>query len=151
MARVRRDRPNGLLLGIEAIGVEANILAPESLFEAPLQVLRLPPQLAAVGRIVQDIEHLGHAQPGIVDIALQLAESLRLCDLSTVGIHDGVARVLPSHVLVALRRSSPVFLEPIAVDVSVPVDPLETPEGNVAAGAKQTLIARPPPGLVKSD
>src|SRR5690349_18534983 len=135
MAGVRRDRADRLLVGIEAERIEAEVLAPEARLERRLERARLRPQPRRARRLVERIEDLRHPHPRIEHVALELAERLRLRDLTPVGIHDGVEGVLPAHVVVPLRGARAVLLEAVAVDVAVAVDPVEAAERRLPMGA----------------
>src|SRR5207302_3727 len=103
--------------------VEAEILAPEALLEPGPELGRLPAQLARPRRLAQRVVDLRHPHPRVEDVALQLAERLRGADLAAVGVHHGVAGVLPPEVLVPDLAPRLVLLEPVAVGVAVAVDP----------------------------
>src|SRR5439155_23997157 len=123
VAGVGGDRPDGLLLGIEREGVEAEVLAPELRLERRPERTRLGAQPRRALRLAEDVEDLRHAHPRVEDVALELAQRLRLPDLAAVGVDDRVDRVLPPHVLVALRGARPVLLEAVPVEVTVALDP----------------------------
>ena len=94
---------------------------------------------------------LRHPHPRVEDVALELAERLRRVDLAAVGVHHGVARVLPPEVLVALVAPRPVLLEPVAVEIAVAVDPLEAALGDGPVAVEERVVAEPPPRLVERD
>src|SRR5205809_439363 len=85
----------------------------------------------------------GRAMPLVEHVTLQLAQRLRLLDLTAVGIHHRVARVFPTHVFVAKRRAGLVFLEAVAVEIAVAIDPLEAALGHVAVLAEEPIISEP--------
>src|SRR5262245_50330448 len=151
MAGVGCDSSDGSLVGIEPERIEAEILAPERRLEGRLQDARFRPQLRRARRLAERVEDLRHAHPRIEDIALQLAERLRLRDGTAVGIDDRVPGVFPAHVLVALRGARPVLLKPVAVEVAVAVDPVETAQRRVAMRLQERLVAEPLPRLVQYD
>src|SRR5947199_1649291 len=151
MAGVGGDRPDGLLLWIERERVEPEVLAPEFRLERRTEGARLGTQPGRALRLGERIEDLRHAQPRVEDVALELAQRLRLPDLAAVGIDDRVDRVLPAHVLVALRGARPVLLEAVAVEVAGAVDPLEAAERRLPVLAKQRIVAQPLPRLVQDD
>src|SRR5262245_32869897 len=96
-------------------------------------------------------EDLGRPQPGVEDITLELAESLWLLNLRAIGINDGIAGVLPTHVLVAPRGPSLVLLKAVAIEIAVAVDPLEAPDRDVAELSENVIITHPFPCLVEED
>src|SRR4030095_10149823 len=149
VAGIGGDRRNRLLRGIERERVEAHVLAPELLLERRPQRLRLGTQAGGTFPLSECLEDLRHAHPGVKHVALELAERLRLSDLASVGIDHRVARVLPAHVLVALRRARLVLLEPVAVEVSVAVDPIEAAERRLPVLAQQRVVAEPLPRLAQ--
>ena len=55
--------------------VEAQLFVPEGFVEMGEQRSGFRTQLLRAVRFAERIEHLGHAHPGIVDIALKLTES----------------------------------------------------------------------------
>src|SRR6516162_11305744 len=114
MPGVGGDRQHLLLLAIEREDVEAQLLIPEGLIEPFEQRSSLPSQLLGSVRLAKRIEYFGHTQPGIIDIALQLAQRLRPPYQRPVRINHAVSRILPAHVLVTDRRAGLVFLESIA-------------------------------------
>jgi hypothetical protein len=148
MPRVGRDGPDLLFVGVESVGVTPDLLTPEPLLEARPEACRFPAQVGCPPGVSQRVEHLGHAHPGVEHVSLQLAERLRLLDLTAVRIHDRVARVLPADVLVSQGAPGSVLLEAVAVEVPVMVDPLEASERDVAVLAQEALVARPLPRLV---
>src|SRR6516164_6389360 len=123
MSSIGCDGQHLLFVAIERIGVEAQLFFPEYLVEASKEITRLRAQFPRAVRFAERVENLGHADPGAVDIALELTERLRPFDERTVGIHDGIARILPAHVLVTDRRARLVLLKPIAIAIAVVVDP----------------------------
>ena len=84
-------------------------------------------QLQRAVRLAERIEHLGHAHPGVVDVALELTEGLGPFDQRAIGIDDAITRIFPAHILVTDRRAGLIFLEPVAVAVAIIVDPVEAP------------------------
>src|SRR5437763_875854 len=132
-------------------GVELEVLAPAFRLERRTEGARLGTQPGRALRLGERIEDLRHAQPRVEDVALELAQRLRLPDLAAVGIDDRVDRVLPAHVLVALRGARPVLLEAVAVEVAGAVDPLEAAERRLPVLAKQRIVAQPLPRLVQDD
>ena len=115
----------GALLAIEAVGIEPLRLVPEHGVEPGEQRVRLCCQGRRLLWLVHRQEHLGHAAPGRVDVALQLTQRFRANDLAAVRIDHRVAAVLPADVLIALAGPRAIFLEPVAVAVAVPVDPVQ--------------------------
>ena len=76
MAGIGRDRQHLLFLAIERIGVKAEFFVPEGLVKAVEQRTGLRAQRLRAVRLAERIEHLGHTDPGIVDITLQFTERL---------------------------------------------------------------------------
>ena len=72
-------------------------------------------------------------------------------DLASVGVHDRIERVLPTHVFVALRTARAVLLETICVEVTMIVHPGQALLGSIEVFAQQRLIAGPEPRLVQHD
>jgi hypothetical protein len=66
---------------------------------------------------------LGHAQPSVVDVTLQFTESFGAAHECTVRVHYGISRILPRHILVARFRPRLIFLESVAVAITVFIDP----------------------------
>ena len=60
-------------------------------------------------------------------------------------------RIFPVHVFTALRGAGFVFLEAIAVEVAVAIDPFRAAQRHVAVLADQCVVAGPFPGLVQQD
>src|SRR5438094_3318701 len=149
VADVGGDRPHGLLLGVERERIEPEVLAPEPGFEGGAQSTGLAAQRDRPLGLAERVEHLGHPEPRVEDVALELAQRLRRRHLAAVGVDDRVARIPPAHVLVALRRARPVLLEAVPVEVSRLVDPLEAAERRLAVLAEQRVVAEPAPRLVE--
>ncbi len=91
MSGVGRHAQDRLLLAIQGEGVEAGRLVPERLVEALEQRRGLAAQLAGALVVPTGLEDLGHAQPGVVDVALQLAEGLGPLDQRAVRIDQRLA------------------------------------------------------------
>src|SRR6516162_8363061 len=151
MPGVGGDRQHLLLLAIEREDVEAQLFIPEGLIEPFEQRSGLLSQLLGSVRLAKCIEYFGHTQPGVVDVTLQLAESLWSLYQRPVRINHAVSGILPAHVLVTDRRAGLVFLETIAVAVAVVVDPGQTSLGGIKMTFQQRLVAGRPPRGVKGD
>jgi len=76
MSGIGGDGQYLLLLAVERVGVEAELLIPEGFVEMVEQGSGFGAHCLRAVRVAESIEHLGHTYPGIVDIALQLAECL---------------------------------------------------------------------------
>src|SRR5436305_10127048 len=109
MPGVGCDGAHRLLLRVESIRIAAEILAPEVLFKLELQCSGLPTEARCTFRLTERVEDFRHAHPGVEDVPLELAERLGLPDLTAVGIHDRIRRILPAHVLVTLGRTCSVL------------------------------------------
>ena len=120
---IGRDGQHLLLLAVQHVGVEAVSSSQKSSLNCSNSVAAFSRSAVARSLVAERVEDLGHAQPGVVDIALQFAQRLRPPHRRAVGIDHGIAGVLPRHVLVADRRARLVFLEAVAVAIAVVVDP----------------------------
>src|SRR5262249_214763 len=118
-------RQDLLLVAVERIDIEAQFLVPESVIEPLEQRGSLGTQLLRTIWFAERIESFGHADPSIVNVALELAQRLRSLHQRAIRIHDRIAGILPGHVLVADRRVRLVLLKSVAVAVAVFVDPGE--------------------------
>ena len=118
----------------------------KGLIEAVKEAARLPAQLLRAPALAERIEHLGHPNPSVVDIALQLAEAFRPFDQRAIWIDHAIRGILPGHVLVADRRSRLVFLKTIAVAVAIVVYPRKAS----LRGIKMPLEKRPVAGRTPS-
>src|SRR5262245_57335594 len=115
MAWVRDDRWDCLLVAIESKDIAADVLAPEPVLEFHLKPGRLCAQCRGPFLLAEHVEELGGSHPCVEGIALQLAERFRSSDQRSVRMDNGIACILPAHVFVALRRSSLILLEAVAV------------------------------------
>ena len=148
MAGVGDDGPDRFLFAIETISVEALGLVPENGVEVGEEGVGLGGQAGGGDAVAAGGVELGHAAPGGVDVALELAEGFRFGDVATVDVDDGFAGIFPADVLVALTGAGAVFLEAVGVAVAVIVDPAEAAFGDrpvafdlrhVAGGAPQSV------------
>ncbi len=151
MARVGRDGQHRLLLAVEREGVGAARLVPERRVEPLEQRRRLVAKRVGARGLAQGGVDLRHPAPGIVDVALQLAQRLGAAHQAAVGIHHRLAAVLPGHVLVAGGRASLVLLEPVPVEVAGPVDPLQARLRRLQVPVEQVALAGRAPGGVQGD
>src|SRR5262249_38179369 len=119
MPRVGGNCQHLLFLAVQRKGVKAYFVIPESFVEPFEQCRGLGPQLPSSAGIAQLFEYFRHAQPGVIDIALQLAERFWPPDQGPVGIDHAVSRILPAHVLIADRRAGLILLESVAITVAV--------------------------------
>src|SRR3974390_280788 len=92
------------------------------------------------------IEYLGHAPPGVIDIALQFAQCLWPLYKRSVRVDDAVARILPAHVLVARGGLGLILLKSVAIAIAVAVDPGQTLLGCRKMPLEQHFVAGCPPG-----
>src|SRR3954451_20063397 len=125
MSGIGCHRQDLLLVAIECIGVEPELVIPESFVEPCEKNDGLGTQLLCTLRLSERVKHLRHAEPSTVNITLQFAECLRSLNQRAVPIHDSIRGILPSHVFVANRRAGLILLKAIAVAVAVFVDPRE--------------------------
>src|SRR6266487_4544601 len=123
MPHIRSNGKDFVLLAIQRVRVEAQLVVPKSRVETLEQRSSFCPQLSCAIALAQCIKNLSHTDPGIVDITLKLAQRLRSFDQRTIGVDDGVAGILPSHIFITDRRACLVFLEAVTVTVSIFVDP----------------------------
>ena len=145
------DGQHLLLLAVERIGVEAELFVPERFVELVEQCAGFRTQRLRAIRLAERIEHLGHAHPGIVDIALQLTEGLWPFDQRAVGIDNAITRILPAHVLVTNRGAGLVLLESVAVAVAIIVDPGEAPFCRLEMPLQERPVAgRAPDGVQRN-
>ena len=80
-----------LLVPIETIGIETALLVPELRIEFLEQRRRFVSQGARLFAIAELVVNVGHAKPGVVDVALQLAKRLGAFYVGAVRVHDGIA------------------------------------------------------------
>ena len=132
-------------------GVETQLLIPEGLVEPFEERCGFPSQIRCTAEHAEFIEYFRHAQPGVIDIALQLAERLRSLDKRSVRINHTVSGILPAHILVADRRAGLIFLESIAVAITVIVYPGQASLRGLKMPIQQRLVARCPPGRMECD
>ncbi len=151
MAGIGGDRHHLPLFAVQHVGVETGFLVPEGFVELLEQRRGLLAQARGAIGLAQRIEHLGHADPGVVDIALQFAQRLGSAHRRPVGIDHGIAGIFPGHVLIADRRAGLVLLEHVAVAVAVVVDPVERGLGVGQVSFQQRVIAGRAPGGVQRD
>src|SRR5262249_2696791 len=118
---------NLLLVAVERIGIEPKFLVPENVVEPCEQSGGFGPQFSGALGFTERIEHLRHAYPSIENITLKLVERLRPLHYRAVCIHDGIAGILPSHVLVAHRGTCLILLKSVTITIAIFVDPGETP------------------------
>jgi hypothetical protein len=90
---------------VERIGIETEFVIPKCRVEPFKQSGCLCTQLPRTIAFAERVKHLGHADPGAVNIALKLAQRLRSLHQRAVRIDYRVAGILPSHVLITDRRS----------------------------------------------
>src|ERR1700738_2808548 len=95
MPRIRSDCFDLSLGRIESEGVEALILHPIRIVEAPLQLLSLSQKVSGCRNIAESFENLGHAQLCIVNVALQFADRYGLFHLRSIGVYDRIRCILP--------------------------------------------------------
>ena len=84
---------------IERLGEDALIAQPEPVVEALLQLLRLPGQRHPFVLPVVPAQQLGQMDFGAIGQRLYDGGGDGIGNLSSVRIHDGLARVLPRLVL----------------------------------------------------
>src|SRR4029453_10648663 len=111
--RIGGNRQHLLLLAVQRKGVAAQLLVPKRLIEVVEQRCCLRSQLLGTAVLAKLSEYFGHAPPGVVDVALQFAESLWPAYQRPVRVDHAVSGVLPAHVLVADRRAGLIFLKSI--------------------------------------
>src|SRR5215471_13675726 len=140
-----------VLLTVQRKRVEAELVVPKGRVEALKQRCGLRPQFSRALALAERLKYLGHTDPGIVDITLKLAQRLWPFDQRTIRIHDGVAGILPRHVLITDRRARLIFLEAVAVTVSVFVDPGQATFGGLKMPLQQRPIGSRTPGCVQRD
>ena len=151
MARVGCDAQHLALLAIQHERVEAALLVPERVVEATEQRRRLVAQRGGALGAAEFVVDLRHAQPGVIDIALQFAHRLGPFHRRAVGVVHRIAGILPRHVLVADRRARLVFLEAVAVAIAPVVDPRQAALGRVEMPFQQRAIAGGAPRGVQRD
>ena len=149
MARIGGDGQHLLFFAVQRKGIEAQFLVPERLIESFEQCRGLCAQLAGAAGFAEHIEYLGHAQPGVVDVTLQFAQRFRSLHQRAVRIDDAVAGILPSHVLVADRRTGLIFLKSVAIAIAIMVDPGQASLGSLEMPLQQRLVPGCPPGGVQ--
>src|ERR1700740_1624172 len=101
MAGIGGDSQHLLLVTVQRKGVKAKLLVPENIVEFLEQRRGLYAQFLRTSGRAKFVEYLGHAQPRIIHVTLQFAESFRPSNQRAVRIYDAVSRVLPTHVLIA--------------------------------------------------
>src|SRR5215218_2640176 len=126
MAGIGNDAKDPPLVAVERVGIETGIIVPECLIEMVKKHLGFPSQLMRPVGLADVIINLRHAKPSVIDIALKFAERLRSLHERTVGINDGLARILPALILVTHGRTRLVFLKSVSVAITILIDPFET-------------------------
>ena len=149
MPGVGCDRQHLVLVSIERVDIKSQFLIPEGVVEPLEQSGSLGTQRLRAVRLSERLENLSHADPGTVDVALQLAQRLRPLHKRAIGIHDRIARILPGHVLVADWGARLVLLKPIAVAVAVFVDPGEASFRRRHMPFQQPFVAGRAPSCVQ--
>ena len=140
-----------LLLAIQCERVEARLLVPERLVEPREKRRGFRSQLRRASAVAQGIVDFSHAQPGIVHVALQLAERLWALHQRAVGIDQGVAGILPALVLKSGGRARGVFLKAVPVAVAVLVDPIQAALRGRQMTLEQLAVAGATPGRMQRD
>src|ERR1700757_144113 len=151
VTRIGPDRQHFLLFAVQRKGVKAQLLVPESVIESFEQHFRLLSQLFGTAGLAELIEYLGHASPGVINIALQFAERFWPFYERSVRVDDAVAGVLPTHVLVAHGGPGLILLESVAIAIAVTLDPGQAILGGLKMALEQRLVAGCPPGGVQRD
>src|SRR5438477_12907805 len=92
-------------------------------------------------------ENFRHPKLGHVDERLLLAGRNWRINLASVLIHNGIARVFPTLIPVALNGTRLVLVKAIPKAIGVFVLPLESPQRRVDQGLDSALIPCPMPKL----
>ena len=123
MAGVAGAHLAGSLCAVERQRIRADLLAPEGLLEADLQLLGLPLQgVGAFGQAELARARGGEALGGI-DVALHLDERDRPLRQAAVGMKDRVVGVLPTLVGQPRLGCACVLDEAVAIEIALLVDP----------------------------
>src|SRR5262249_51633314 len=101
--------------------------------------------------LAQFVKDLGHAYPRVVHVSLQLAERFRTVYWAAIRVNNGVSGILPTLILITLRRASCVFLEAVSISITIAVDPFEAFLGSVEIPLKKTCIPLATPRHMKDD
>ena len=125
MAGVGGDDAAGSLRAVERQRVDAEVAQPERLLEAGAKRRRLCRKRVRFAASASQPREAARAAPGRVHIPLNLTERDRAVGQAAILVEDRVVRVLPALLHEAVRRVPLVFDESVAVDVAVPVDPLQ--------------------------
>ncbi len=123
MSRVRGPDAAQPLVAVERDAVGAQLLDPECLLEALAERERLGAQLGCPTVVAEGIGEVGGAQPGGVDVGLELTQRDRALGQDAVGVEHRVVRVLPALVREAGGAASRVLDEAVAIGVGRTVDP----------------------------
>ena len=74
-----------------------------------------------------------------------------MLNLATVRIHDRVARIFPAHILVTLRGAGFVFLESVAIEIAITINPVQATYRDLSMITKQTYISQPFSRFMQND
>src|ERR1700730_12898592 len=151
MAGIRGDGEDFLLIAVERISIKAEFVIPKCRVEPFKQGGCLCTTFLRTVAFAERVKQLGHADPGAVNITLELAECLRSLHQRAVRIDDAVAGILPSHVLITGRRSRLVLLEAITIAVAIIVDPRQADLDGLQMPLQQSLVASCAPSRVQGD
>src|SRR6266446_8124560 len=151
MPGIGGDGQNLVLVTVERIDIEPKFLVPEGFVEPLEQGGGLRTQLLRTLRLAKRVEGFGHAEPSAVNVALKLTERLGSLHERAVGIHDGIAGILPTHVFIAGRRARLILLKSVAIAVAVFVDPGEAAFRRRQMLFQQSFVAGRAPRGVQRD
>ena len=124
MAGVRREPRAGTLGAVETDGVGADLGQPEAL-QRQLDPVGPVAQPLRFRRVAVELEQLRHAAQRADRVALDLHERHGRLERSARAVRHPVPGVLPALVGEAVLRAAAVLDQPVAVEVAVPVDPVE--------------------------
>src|SRR5262245_35104737 len=151
MPGVRSNGQDFVLLTVQRIHVEAELVVPKNRVEALKQRCGLCPQFSGAVVLAERLKHFRRTNPGIVDITLKLAQRLWPFDQRAIRIDDGVAGILPSHVLITDRGARLIFLEAVTVAVSIFVDPGQAAFNGPEMPLQKRLVGSRTPSRVQRD
>src|SRR5207302_2242632 len=113
------------LVAIQAQIVGALLFPPEALVEIFVEAGGSLAQFGRPSGIAPDLIGLRHTEQCVKGVALELAERNRERGDGAVLVLNGIVRVFPALVVEADRRAGLVFLEPVAIAISVLEHPLK--------------------------
>src|SRR5690606_3900442 len=125
MSCIRAAYAAGLPIAIEGDSIKTELVTPEALLDQLAKPLRLLIQLTCTRLMAQRPGDGGRLLPRGENVALHFAEGDRQARAATVGVVNGIVRVLPALIVKSRGLFTGVLDQAVAIDVAIVVDPAQ--------------------------